>query len=74
MQGDREDSFPWRRPELWLKRLALAALGKRRWDEAVQQLVMSETREVVPWQTITADRELWNALELSCVDRVLRQT
>lgn len=49
-------------------------MGKRHCDEAIQKLTMSETREEVTWQIVTADRKLWNAFELTCLDRVLRQT
>lgn len=35
---------------------------------------MSETREEVLWQTFMHDRELWNALELVFLGRVLPQT
>lgn len=49
-------------------------LENRRWDESNQQEVMTETREEIPGQTPTANRELLNALENSsfwtvCCDR-----
>lgn len=39
-----------------------------------QKLVVTETFDEVPWHTVTADRELWNALELKLLHRVPRET
>lgn len=49
-------------------------LGKRRWDEAIQKLAMTETHEEMPWQRLTEDRILWNSLEIKLRDGLLRQS
>lgn len=50
-------------------------LGNRRWGEAIQNLVMTETCGEMPWQTIMGDRILWDSLEFKVpLDRVLRQS
>lgn len=48
------------------------ALGKQRWDEAIQQKVLTEAE--LPWQDVTENRDKLVSLELKFLDRVLRQT
>lgn len=45
-------------------------LGKRRWHEAIQQQVMTETRDEVPRQIATEDRIRWTSTEFMCFDRL----
>lgn len=39
------------------------ALRNRWWDEAIQKLAMTETREEMPWQAITEDHILRTSFE-----------
>lgn len=46
-------------------------LGKRRWGETSQELVMTETREEMVWQVGAGDRMFWDSLEFKFLDCVL---
>lgn len=45
-------------------------LGKRRWDEAFQKVVGLE----VPWKEAAQDRQQWNRMEVTFVQKVARRT
>lgn len=51
-------------PEVSRLSIAHQTLGKRRWDEGIQKLVMTEARGEMPWQMITEKLVLWNSLDI----------